>query len=263
MPPNHDQEGYSASHERIVNEIVQQMETMGCLHTNTGTVGEGRDPRDTGGLHTGHQTDGMFGNAKKWVERGGERFSKGFKKYREDSAVSSKKSTLGHYNLIEQGKLRNVHLTPEQRAKMVELRFWFWNQLKADLQQAVQDRTLTPEERTDKQERIDDMQERWRLWTDDEIYDRKVAKLQGYEGQDPKSLTEDNLRDMWRILEWLIELKKTQLENTNQDGTLTAEERRAKQNEVDNLEKKLEKCKASWKVLYNYRQNQNLMRLTH
>ena len=232
MPPYHEQEGNSASHERIVNEIVQQMETMGCLHT-------------------GHQTDGMFGDAKKWVKEGGEKFSKRVNKYREDSAVSLKKSTLGHYNNIDSGKLRNVHLTPKQRAKMVELRFWYWNRIKAELQQAVQEGTLTLEERTEKQKRIDDMQERWRLWTDDEIYDQKVATLQGYEGQDPKSLTEDNLRDMWRILEWL----KTQLEKTIQDGTLTAEERRAKQNEVDNLEKKLEKCKASWKVLYNSRQN--------
>ena len=252
MPPYHEQEGNSASHERIVNEIVQQMETMGYLHTNTGTVGEGRDPRGTsGGLHAGHQTDGMFGDAKKWFERGGERFSKRVKKYREDSAVSSKKSTLGYYNQIESGRVRGQSLTPKQRAKMVELRFWFWNQKKAELQQAVQDDMLDLEERTEKQKHIDDMQERWGLWTDDEVYDRKVARLQGYE--DRQSLTEDNLRDMWRVLEWLIEVKKTQREKADQDGT--TEERRAKQNEVDNLEKKLEKCKASWKVLYNYRQN--------
>ena len=128
MPPYHEQEGGSATHERIVDEIVQQM-----------------------------QTDGLIGDATRRLQKGGEIFSNGVKKFSNHVTESWKLAMLDSYNM------REMRLTSRETRHMEKLRLWMYHLKIADLEKADQDGTLTPEERRYKQKRIKRMKDEWQL----------------------------------------------------------------------------------------------------
>ena len=128
------------------------------------------------GLHTDPHTDGNFSDAARWVQDGAERFSKGVKKFRDDTAFSWKVSMLKHYNRVERSPGSKLNRS-ENRHKR-ELRWWMYNLKIAELAKADQDDPLTPEDRLEKQKEINDMKENWDIWSDDEMNERRAARAE-------------------------------------------------------------------------------------
>lgn len=197
-----------------------------------------------GGLHDGHQTSGRISDASQWLKKKGESFKQGVEKFSADRTLAWKKSRLQYLNRVDR-RSRPPFLTSRESSQLDQLRRWMYNLKIAELEKAEQDRTLTDADRIQKQEEIDDMKENWRLWSKDEIETKQLKRLQGYDSK-KGALTYKERQDELRLRRQLYEQRKTQLEEAEQAGTLTPEERIAKQVEVNDLKTKSDECRNAW-----------------